>query len=270
MKTKLLLATICSLFISIGFGQITLEQTYPDDLYNTVYLTDLGNNNFKYVDYACDSDEFSIYNLDHSPYMLNVPVAVSSDSCLSNTVGYITTELFDCDPTTIEYAVLPKSPSETFHVFRLDGTELFSKDSVWGAWCYGCLEASTEMQTIMNTPSGTKLHLLNPWTNEFHVYSLCGRLPVSISGIEQNNSFVKLYPNPSTGRVTLEVKLPFDNEEFDFTVYNALFQPIESKTLTGGGEEFNMNYEHLSSGSYFFTLRSGRRIVQTGKFILTE
>src|SRR5688572_17744633 len=82
-------------------GQITFEHSYPvaGSDYRSLFLTNLGNNNYKYILQECTDDRFKIYNLDHSLYM-NVEIPYYTESCLRVAVGYVTTTLFDCDSTT--------------------------------------------------------------------------------------------------------------------------------------------------------------------------
>ena len=145
MKIKL---TICMILILMsGFwsieanAQITLEHTYSAPLGKGFYYTDLGNNDYKYfyIDYY--NDKFSLYNIDHTPYMLNITPGVSLDSGLY-TIAYITTTLFDCDSTNIEYIETTTGGSKPFYIFRTDGTMLFKKDSVTGPYNFGNYDGS--------------------------------------------------------------------------------------------------------------------------------
>jgi hypothetical protein len=84
---------LTALFILISIyssiAQINLENTYLVPPIGTFYYTDLGNNNFKYfyIDYS--NNYFSLYNMYHSPFMLNIVPQVSIDSS-HNTIGFIT------------------------------------------------------------------------------------------------------------------------------------------------------------------------------------
>ena len=130
MRKKIL---IPALFFVLGNiickAQITLEQTYSVPPGKTFYFTDLGNNNFKYflIDYY--NNYFSLYNLDHSPFMLNIVPGINLDSG-KFTIGYITTSLFDCDSTNIEYAIMANGGTtivDPFYISELMEHNCFKK-----------------------------------------------------------------------------------------------------------------------------------------------
>ena len=268
-KTILIIASILMLYATNLEGQITLEHSYfvPDG--KDLYITDLGNNNYKYfyIDYY--NDKFSLYNLDHSPFMLNIITGVSMESGLY-TIAYITTNLFDCDSTTIEYAMTTVSGGRPFYVFRTDGTQLFRKDSTAGPYGFGAkYGGSIIIQPIYSTPAGTKLMLMNVWTNIWNVYSLCGTLPESISEVEQGYNYVQIYPNPTTGKITFQIETPSNIENYELTIYNASWQKIKTENCIGV-KTLTIDNNNLSSGNYFYSLQTKNKILQTGKFIIAK
>jgi len=249
-------------------AQITLEHTYLVPQGKEFYFTDLGNNNYKYflIDYF--NDNFSLYNLDHTPYMLNIIPGVSLDSGLYD-IAYITTTLFDCDSTNIEYVEASNTSAVPFYIFRTDGTLLFSQDSTVGPYCVGCFDGSINKTPIFNTPSGTKMLLANLYTNVWSVYSLCGTVPESIKEIEQNNKYVQIYPNPTSGTITFKIDAPSNTENYELTIYDSSLQNVRSEHFNGS-RTITINNDNLSSGGYFFSLQSKNKIIQTGKFVITK
>jgi|SRR6185436_1127737 len=250
-------------------AQVTLEHTYNIQFGNQMFYTDLGNNNYKYCTVDFYNDKFSLYNLDHSPFMLNISTAISLQSGVF-WVGYITTTLFDCDSSNIEY-VLTSTASSTlpFYVYRTDGTLLFQKDSVVTQWCFGCF-GGISIHPIYNTPMGTKLLLANQSAEEWYVYSLCGSLPVSIDEIEQDgNHYVHVYPNPSSGNTVLEINSPGNIENYELTIYDASFQSVRKESVKGI-QKITLENDKLSSGAYYFSLQTKNKIIQTGKFIISK
>lgn len=255
-------------------AQITYEKSYPtaSAQYGYLFITNLGYDNYKYVLHDCYSDQFSLYNLDHSLFK-NVQIPITTDSCMRYSIGFISSELFDCDSSTIEYVLLPEAPIYPFRIYRTDGTMLFFKDSVYGWWCYGCQEASTEIRTIENTPAGTKMFLHSPWglgPDSVFVYGLCGTLPVNISEINQSNSIVKIFPNPSTSQINFEIIVPINIEEYELTIFNSAFQSVKIYIVKETNARINLSTESLSSGTYFYSLKSRSKIFQTGKFIISN
>ena len=227
MKQKIkMLLLITIVIISAKFNttisQVTLEHTYltrATGQGQEFWLTNLGNNNYKYVIYDYDSSKFSLYNLNHTPFMLNIQIPFPVVDTATNTyyrLGYITTNLFDCDSTTIKYAMMLDYVRPTKHpnfaIYKTDGTLIFSKDTVATVFCVGCGSGSYEMHPIMNTSAGAKLYLfnnnINGYTQTF-VYDLCGSLPENIEEIDQSNFLVSVYPNPTSHNINFEITAPF-------------------------------------------------------------
>ena len=249
-------------------AQITFEHSYSMPQGKYFYYTDLGNNNYKYFYIDSYANKFSLYNLDHSPYMLNITPGVPLDSGVYQ-IAYITSTLFDCDSTTIEYVESTLWGTGPFYVFRTDGTQLFRKDSVTGPYNFGAYIGSIITQPIYNTPTGAKLILMNVNANKWFVYSLCGTLPETISEIQQGNRYVKLYPNPSSGKITFQIDAPSNMEDYQLYIYDATLQKVKSENCTGR-KSMTIDNSELSSGNYFYSLQTKNKIVQTGKFIITK
>lgn len=279
---KLLLIIVFSSFSIRGFAQVNYENTYiirNTPIGQEFFLTNLGNNNYKYVVYDYDSARFSLYNLNHTPFMLNIQTPVMSDTSISAyyRLGYITLSLFDCDSTNIEYAMMLDHPSPAMHpnfgVYRTDGTLIFSKDTVGTVFCVGCGSGSYELHPIMNTPAGAKIYLFNYNVSgyvQYLIYGLCGTLPESITEISQSDSYVKVFPNPSSKQITFHISAPSHFEKYELTIFNSSFQVIKTIEIFDGTMELNLDNSPLSSGAYFYSLQNKSKVFQTGKFILSK
>jgi hypothetical protein len=276
---------IMNIFLINNFharSQITFEKSYltsnVGQLGEEFFLTNLGNDEYKYAIYNYRNSIFSLYNLDHTPYLMNVSIPVSNDSAASLffRLGYITTTLFDCDSTNIEYAMMLDNPradrSPNFAVYRTDGTVLFSKDTVGTFFCIGCGSGSWEMHPIMNTPAGTKIFLFNnevPGFQKALIYAVCGKLPDAINEIKNNSNYITTFPNPSSSQVTFKIRPPSHIEKYRFNIFNSAFQII--KTIEINGETYyTYDIQALSSGTYFYSLQGDQKIFQTGNFIITQ
>jgi len=247
-------------------GQITLEHSYFTNQ-KQFYFTDIGNNNCKYV--IVDSSGVSIYNLNHSLYLHFIPALPIWQEPHLYSICYITNSLFDCDSTTLEYAITNAGDAYSgFYVYRTDGTLLFSKSNASGPYCYGCADGSIVIRPIENTPKGTKLFLLG--IDSTWVYSLCGTLSIKVDEHLTNSNYVKVFPNPTTGIINFEIHPPNNLEKFKLTIYNSLFQVIEETIVNGRYYQLDLNNRSLSSGTYLFDLRTEQKVFQTGKFILTK
>lgn len=273
-KLLLITAGAWMLWTASVKAQITYEHTYSiaqPGQYN-LFLTNLGNNNFKHVIYDYYNAELNLYNLDHTPFMLNIPVPVQ-DSGAFYRIGYITSTLFDCDSTNIEYALMSNSPSPSrkFWVYRTDGTLIFSRDSVTTNYCYGCGAGSIEIHPIVNTPAGAKLYLFKAISGfwEISVYGLCDSLPVSFMDMNQSDSYLRVYPNPSSGMMNFKFTLPSSFERYKLTIYNSELREIKTMIIEGE-TELALDCRTLSPGAYFYSFQNKNRIFQSGQFVLTK
>ncbi len=261
-------------------AQITYEHTYTaaPGVSNNMWLTNLGNNNYKYVVWDFNQAIFSLYNLDHTPLMTNVQVPIVPDSNRFYQIGYITSTLFDCDSTNIEYAVIGKGVSYTgkFMIYRTDGTQLFSRDSVTTLWCVGCAGGSEEFLAIENTPAGTKLFLVTQfpdYTEEMYVYGLCGTLPESAPDINNSSNFVQVFPNPTAREINFNVAVPSHIERqgsYELIIFNSSFQTIKTIPLNSIDNKISVDTEPLAAGEYYYSFQTMKKVFQYGKFIVAK
>lgn len=268
-KLFLLLFALGTIFQ--GFSQVTLEHQYYI-YHKDFYVTDLGNNDYKYV--IQDSLGFSLYNIDYSPYLLNVvpPIPVFQPPSFYQ-VSYITNTLFDCDSVNIEYVLTNGIYTSNFYVYRTDGTLLFERDSVTGSYLVASFDGSVYSQPIVNTPDGTKLFLQDNKGLDYdsmYVYSLCGNLPASVREVPLDNSFVQVFPNPASRIINFRINTSNNQEKFKLTIYNSLFQRVDEVNISGKNYELDLKQKSLSDGTYLFDLRTDNRVFQTGKFIISK
>jgi hypothetical protein len=276
---KFLLAFTIAILLkqSACISQVNLEHDYLMD--GEFFLTNLGNNDYKYVLFDSYDSKFSLYNLDHTPFLLNIQIPLQvwdSIEQVSYQLGYITKTLFDCDSSTIEYAMMLNTPHPDKHpntgIFRTDGSLIFSKDTVGTMFCVGCGSGSYEIHPIMNTPAGAKMYFFTHDSigmTHVLVYGLCDVLPETIVETDQSSfSYVKVYPNPSTHYVRFDIILPSNFEEYELSILNSNFQVIKSEVINGLKTQVILDDELLSSGTYFYLLQRKNKVFQTGKFII--
>ena len=112
---------------------------------------------FLYADYSLN--ELKILNLDHSLFAsITLPIQYINRNKYK--IGYVSKALFDCDSTTIEYAIMSGIYVHSFYVYREDGSLLFQKNRMVPAYCIGCFIGSHDVRPIVITPNGAKLFLL--------------------------------------------------------------------------------------------------------------
>lgn len=252
-------------------SQITLDYVDSENRYalgNTFNVVDIDENETKYYFIDTASNQFSLFNMDFTPFIENVQLP--GEFRLTFAVYYISRQLFDCDPDNIEFIyAAPNDATATFKILRTDGTELFSQDSTIGFYCYGCLGGSQEIRPIRRTSDGTKMflgkyNLLNEFNPiQTQIYSLCGDLPSGMveQPFEPINT-VKVYPNPTQDEVSFEVQIPPHVRSYDLVVYDRLGKKVWQ-------EEHIVERRHSNStaalpqGTYFYTiLHQNNRLAQ--------
>ena len=271
-KQTLLLLTLLTVFYLNTFGQVTLEHVYFTG-HCRLWVTDIGNNNYKYVRFCENSPIVDLYNLDHTLYLsFTTPDTIWAPPHYRE-VQYVTNSLFDCDSTTLEYVLTNGAAINGFYVYRTDGTLIFGQDSVVGPYCIGCGDGDYDIRPIYNTPEGTKLMLFksnSSLTDSTWIYSLCGTLPLVIDEKSITASYVKVFPNPTSGTINFEITPPSNTEKFKLTIYDSSFQVVDEKNITDGNYRLDLKQRSLSGGTYLFDLRTDRKVFQTGKFVIAK
>jgi hypothetical protein len=256
-------------------AQITLQHTV-DSAYigEWFYYTDIGNNDYKYVFLHPNSNSFSLHNMDMTPYLTNVQIPSTGDSIITgSTIIYITKTLFDCDSTNIEYVFTNPTNGFTspFRVYRTDGTLLLQVDDANGPYCFGCYGGAYNIKPIINTSDGTKL-LVQKYPNQVGqilVYSLCGTLPTTVYDFSENQTFVKIFPNPTSGELNFEIIPPNNQEEFELVILDNNAKETSRQKVALSNNRYSMDVSTISSGTYFYSLASKSQVYQSGKFIIS-
>ena len=275
---KLIFFTAIILCVVNGKGQITLDFTIDSTIYGTLfYPTKISDNETKYVFIDTVGNKFSLYNLDLTPFVLNVtPPAPLFNGNYYYSVMYLTRTLFDCDSTNIEY--LFASQTQGFNklwILRTDGTVLFQADSTRGPYCLGCPGGTSFLKPILETEGGTKLVLMNdnpPGVKNISIYSLCGQLPVGIYKFEtqQQEALVELFPNPASGELNFRFNLPDNINDYELTLLNSNSQEIGKHRLRSSKAEIVIDVINYSSGTYYYQLSSKNKTIQSEKFLIAK
>jgi hypothetical protein len=216
--------------------------------------------------------------MDFTPFMTNIPVpdpwAWTSPSHFE--AYYITRTLFDCDTSNIEFVfAAPINPNKPFRIYRTDGTLLFQRDSSFLGFCLGdCGNGSeSEIRSIINTSGGTKMVLTSyaSGNEQNFVYALCGTLPTDVYQLpEQNQSYVSVFPNPSSATLTFKISLPDNMKEYELVIIDDNVREVKREKINSLKSIYVMDASNLSNGTYFYSLCTKNKSYQSGKFILTK
>jgi hypothetical protein len=106
------------------------------------------------------------------------------------------------------------------------------------------------------------------------------KIPVSdflcvtnINGLTNTNSVANLnfYPNPATSNGTIDVQLN-ETAKLDITILNSVGQTVFSTSVSGniGSNKVNVNLSSLSSGLYFYQVKTDNSKAVTKKFAVEK
>lgn len=253
------------------FAQINFETQFYIH-HKNYYVSNLGNEDFKLV--IADSLGFSLYNLDYSPYLLNVvsPIPLWVPPTYYQ-ISYISKSLFDCDSSNIEFVITRGDRVSNFYIYRTDGALLFQRDSVTGPYNVGGLNGTLYQEAIVNTSYGTKLFLQDNNGQEYdsvYIYSLCDSLPLNM--FEQNvlPNYVQIYPNPTTKCLNFNIQVPDYSQKYTLKIFTSDFKIIREIEIKEANFSLNFTQNPISSGVYIFVLESNGKIYQSGKFIINN
>ena len=262
---------------SVCIGQITLDREVDSlflaDQFKAVQISPTET---KYYFADTTTNTFSLYNMDFTPFLTNIsvpePFAITAEDFQAL---YITRALFDCDTSNIEYAFTsPTDNNQPFRIVRTDGTLLFQLDSANGPYCIGsCLGLSDVIRPIINTSSGAKLFLqkYNAGYEQIFVYSLCGTLPTDVFDFTSlNQSYVKVFPNPSSMTLTFQISPPDNMNEYELVIVDNNAREMKREKVNLRNLNYVMDASNMSSGTYFYSLCTKNKSYQSGKFILTK
>jgi hypothetical protein len=273
---KKILFALMSLLTIYTKAQITLDYAFDTLAWGYTFKpVQISATETKYFIADTTSNSFSLYNMDLTPFITNIAVPEPFFYPSYMQALYITRTLFDCDSTNIEYAFYsPSNRNKPFRILRTDGTIIFQKDSANGPYCYGnCLGGTDAVKPIVNTSAGAKLFLqaANPNPAYNLVYSLCGTLPNEVFDfIQMNQSFVQVFPNPSTGSVSFQINPPDNMNQYELVIFDNNTKEVKREQVKFPSSKYQIELNNLKAGTYFYSLCTKDRAYQSGKFTIIK
>jgi hypothetical protein len=219
--------------------------------------------------------------MDFTPFITNIAVPDPWGWTNSNAhyeAFYITRALFDCDTSNIEFAFsapVAFMDYKPFRIYRTDGTLLFQRDSSVLVYCAGDCGNGGEstITSIVNTSSGTKMVLTSyaSGNEQNFVYSLCGTLPANVYEHSQyNQSYVTVFPNPSSSTFTFKINPPDNMNEYELVIVDNKAREVKREKVNSQNRNYVLDASNMSNGTYFYSLCTKNKSLQSGKFILTK
>lgn len=279
MKNNLPIAIVFGLSITICNAQIT-------DLGTMVapsVIKTLPSAGIKILEMN-SSAGFLLLDLDLSVYQSITFPSIPGYSFWSGPY-YVTEDLFDTDPTTIEYAITMRQPGSIhnhFAVIRADGTVLFT------ALFQSLFTLGSAFEPIFNTPEGARMILTgssNGMGSDYptRLYSLPGTLPclacdgtVSALGMMVGNeemrpepSELQAFPNPAGSESTITYSLPSGIEHATLVLTTLSGAVVLRNAITGTGSK-TITTADLAAGTYLYHLETDQGMIGSKRLMVVK
>lgn len=289
MKNIILALLTSIIFISKSLSQISLEHTYNFQTVNNNRSSELlglfklnSGDMYAYVDNTLTT--LYLYNNDHSLFK---QISIQKPNGFSNVVYKgiynVSDNLFNTD-NKVEYLIhytisgdsLNPSPTRNaIYLYNEVGNQLFSKE-------YSTVSINLNYYRyssfIQNTPSGTKMILMNQDINDrftgFSVYSLPGQLLTDVKNevpqAKDKSYLSNPFPNPANNYAAVFYSLPNLKEKGNILIYDNTGNLIKSINVDGSSEYVLFNNMNLSNGMYFYSLVVNDQIIDSKKMIINR
>ncbi len=109
--------------------------------------------------------------------------------------------------------------------------------------------------------------------------SICGNvshdtITVTVSGVgvdeyQNTNQWVKVYPNPSDGDITIQYKF-LGTDKCEFELYDVFGRKVYTHSLPSDATSFTLNGTSLSSGVYYYRAMQGQKSLGKGKVVVIK
>lgn len=239
-------------------AQITPEKVYA----GTSTMVRMSNGDYKYV-VSSSSNQYTLYNLNHSIFKQFTPPAVSNATPAS--VDYISDRLFDTNASTVEYVASYYNSSTgraiQTSIISENGTILALLDSAYSV-------------NIFNTNAGTKLlarkegysstgTLTRLYTR---VYSLPGQLALR-AATPQLEAEASAYPNPAHEMVTLPYTVP-SGQAGTLQVFDLSGKRVATYQVDGHVKGLEISARDLRPGMYVYSVTTSAGTTAGSRFVV--
>ena len=86
---------------------------------------------------------------------------------------------------------------------------------------------------------------------------------------DENVQIIKVYPNPTTGLVTIIYKT-HDESNVSFKLYSTMGEILFSENLNNNQTKQIINVSAFNNGVYYYTIESKKKTIDKGKLIILK
>ncbi|MBL8002517.1 MAG: T9SS type A sorting domain-containing protein [Flavobacteriales bacterium] len=230
-----------------------------------------------------------ILNLDLTPYLSFTLPAAPAGYSIQTRPRFVTEDLFDTDPSTIEYLLefVPDTGSlHGFAIYRTNGTLLFQAFTGDFGFSNGEDQRDGSDPFIFNTPSGTYMKVMtisgSVVTSTF--YLLPGHLPcVDCEGHTSQGEFsaavtelappagrITVFPNPASERTAVSIDLPDGIDAGELVIYDVQGKEVVRIPVDRSTKLVHVDTSVVGAGTYFHQLITGQGVVRGPKMIVVH
>jgi len=248
--------------VNIGLRPIL---TLPDQ--GLMYASSITGNN---------QDQVIFYNADMTQaFTVTLPAVPAFYNYANRAPVYVTTNLFDTDPSSIEFVMFVDGQFSTFdgiRVVRQDGTLVFEDLNHVLYQTFENFYETLNSSDILNAPDGNTYMVLTDRYTSSVVYQLPGVLPCvscdgTTSGLTEGPNRpeldVRVFPNPNSGQFTVELEL---NGLVSMQVFDGRGALVHTEVFTAQGTrtQRTLDLSRFATGSYTLRIEhDGQRVSQT-------
>lgn len=260
----------------IGKGQITLENKYETKNI-ALWVTNYSNGETKFYSPVFDTNEFTIYNADHSVYKtISFP---ASEQYSHPRILFVSDKLFNLDDKTEFMVHYIEDFTHFIKIYNEEGQLLFEEDSLNMIRDPSNVD-SEGFEAIFNTSNGTKMIYYDKTSKATKVYSLPGTYNDPLDGtthiknLKSGNlkskslKLSKSHPNPSKNYTKIDYKLPEEVNQGQLLLYTEQGKLIKTYTVDHTFDHLRISTSDLNSGTYYYKLKTDAGNSQGKKMIV--